>query len=125
MDQRRFHRVTFSAPSDLMHHGMTYRGRLDNISLRGAMISADECIMISPGETCTLSVTPCPGAAPIVLTAEVVHCFFSMVGVKFVAFGEGAESRLHALMRDISGEPDKLRKELEVIQQHKAGQREG
>jgi len=53
------------------------------------------------------------------------HCFFSMVGVKFVAFGEGAESRLHALMRDISGEPDKLRKELEVIQQHKAGQREG
>ncbi|HBG05296.1 MAG: pilus assembly protein PilZ [Geobacteraceae bacterium GWC2_58_44] len=125
MEQRRFHRVTFSAPSDLIHQDMTYRGRLDNISLRGAMVSADECIMIPPGDTCTLSIRPDEKAPPIILTAEIVHCFFSMVGVKFVAFSEDAEQRLFELIKTITPEPDRLRNEWEVVLAHRAGQQEG
>lgn len=119
MEQRRFHRVTFSAPSDLMHQDMIYKGRLDNISLRGAMVSADECIMIPPGDTCTLSIVPFEGAAPIVLTAKIVHSFFSMVGVKFVAFAGDAENQLFELMQTTTSEPETLRNEWEVILAHR------
>ena len=122
MEQRQFHRVTFSAPSDLIHQDIIYRGRLGNISLRGAMVSADECIMIPPGENCTVSIHPREGAAPIVLTAQVVHSFFSMVGVKFVAFKGDGEQRLYELMQTITTEPETLRSEWEVILAHKGGQ---
>lgn len=125
MEQRRFHRVTFSAPSDLIHHDMVYRGRVENISLRGAMVSADECIMIPLGETCTLSLRDQEGAPPIVLTVEIVHCFFSMVGVKLVGFSDDAEERLYRLLQSITSEPERLKNEWEVILTHKEGQREG
>lgn len=124
MEQRRFHRVKFSAPMNLLHHEMTYRGRVDNISLRGAMVSADECLMIPPGDVCTLSVFREETASPIVLTVEVVHSFFSMVGVKFVAFSDDAEQRLYDLMQGITDQPEKLRQEWEVILEHRADQRQ-
>lgn len=122
MEQRRFHRVTFSAPSDLTHQSIVYRGRLDNISLRGAMVSANECIMIPPGDSCTLSIRAREAAPPIVLTAQVVHSFFSMVGVKFVAFADDAEQRLYDLLQTITDEPDTLRHEWEVILDHRGDQ---
>lgn len=125
MEKRRFHRVTFCAPSDLMHQEIIYRGRLENLSLRGAMISADECIMIPPGETCTLSVHVKEGAPPIVLTARVVHCFFSMVGVKFVGFIGDAEQRVYELMQSITAEPETLRDEWKRILNTRESEQEG
>ena len=116
MEHRRFHRVKFTAQSDLIHQEMTYRGRLENISLRGALISADECIMVPPGGSCTLSIRDEEGGAPLVLTVEVVHSFFSMVGVRFVSFDQGAESRLFQLLGRISSEPDQLRQEWRELQ---------
>ena len=125
MEQRRFHRVTFSAPSDLIHHDMTYRGRVENISLKGALISADECIMVPLGDTCTLSLRPGEGDPPIVFTARVMHSFFSMVGVSFVDLPETTETRLFDLMKTITTEPDQLRQEWEEILAQKADRREG
>jgi len=115
MENRRFHRVKFAAPGDLLHLGMTYRSRLENISLRGALISADECIMVPLGDTCILSIHLEEENTPLVLTVEVVHSFFSMVGVKFVSFGEDAESRLFELLKRITSEPDKLMDEWQEI----------
>jgi hypothetical protein len=119
MEQRRFHRVNFCEPGELLHHEITYHGRLENISLRGALISSDECIMVPLGDTCTLSIFPCPDAPPIVLTAQVVHSFFSMVGIKFVGFTGDAESRLFELMQQISGEPETLKREWEAIEKQR------
>jgi hypothetical protein len=124
MNQRRYHRASFPAPTDLIHHGITYRGRLENISLRGAMIGANECILIPSGDSCTLSICLEEGDAPLVITAEVVHFFFSMVGVKFVDFPEGAELRLFELMKTITGKPEELRQEWEEILAHRESRQE-
>lgn len=120
MDLRRFHRVKHTAPGDLKHHEMKYRCRIENISLRGALISADECLMVPLNESCTLSIEVSPGEAPMVVTVSVVHCFFSMMGVKFTAFEGDAEQTLLELIRRITTEPEKLMQEWESIQQEKA-----
>ena len=117
MEQRRFHRVTYSAPGELSHHGLTYRIKLQNLSLRGAMLSSNDGLMIPVGDTCTLSLAP-EQAPPFVVTIEVVHSFFSMVGVKFVDLADGAETALYELLQKISGEPETLRQEWEEILGH-------
>lgn len=119
MEQRRFHRVKHCAPGELKHHEMIYRCRIENISLRGALISADECLMVPLNESCTLSVDLVAGDPPVTIKISVVHCFFSMMGVKFVAFEGDAEQRLVDLIRRITPEPDKLAKEWEAIQKER------
>jgi hypothetical protein len=122
MESRRFHRVSFSAHGELNHHELTYHVRIENISLRGALLSSDECIMVPLGETCRISFSPGDGTPPIVVTAEVVHCFFSMVGVKFVEFPEDAERRVFDLMERITTKPEELEREWAEILGHKAVQ---
>ena len=119
MEQRRFHRVKFRAPGELTHHKMKYPCHLVNLSLRGALVSADECIMIPMGETCTFSVCADPESPPMILSATIVHCFFSMVGVRFVAFADDAEHRLYELLQRTTPEPEKLRHEWEAILAHR------
>ena len=115
MDKRRFHRVKCSAPGGLIHNEMEYKCRLENVSLRGALISANECIMVPLGESCLFSVSLEPGTSPLLVTVNIVHCFFSMVGVKFVAFSGDAESRLFDFLKRTTTEPVKLMEEWETI----------
>lgn len=126
MDQRRFHRVKCSAPGGLIHNEMEYECRLENVSLRGALISANECIMVPLGESCLFSVSLEPGTSPLLITITIVHCFFSMVGVKFVAFSGDAESRLLDFMKRTTTEPVKLMEEWEtIVEKREALQEEG
>lgn len=115
MDKRRFHRVTCAVPGELVHHEMSYACRLENVSLRGALISADECIMVPLGEICTLSMPLQAGGLPVTVEAVVVHSFFSMVGLLFTHFNGDAERRLLEFMRERTGEPEKLMQEWEGI----------
>lgn len=124
MQKRRFHRVTFHAPGELKHHEMSYKCRLENISLRGALISADECIMVPLGETCTFAIWPDREERPMVISVIIVHSFFSMVGVQFVGFTDDAETRLLELMKRTSPEPEMLSHEWDSILAQKARQEE-
>lgn len=117
MDKRRFHRVKCDTHGELIHHDMKYECRLENVSLRGALISANECIMVPQGDTCTFSVPLEPGVPPVQICVAVVHCFFSMVGVQFVSFYEDAEYRLLDFMKKKTTEPVKLMQEWETIQE--------
>jgi hypothetical protein len=117
MTERRFHRVKFSAPGDLRHQGMSYQVRLENLSMRGAMLSSDECIVIPEGEHCTISFRFESQDAPLVLTAEVIHTFFSMVGVQFIGFDRNAEQRLFEHLQKITSEPERLNQEWQAISQ--------
>ena len=108
MEKRRYHRVKFAAKGSIHHQGLTYRVRLENISLKGALVSSEECIMIPPGERCTLSVRLETEDLPLVFTVEIVHSFFSMVGVHFVAYEKDAEQRLIELLKSITSEPERL-----------------
>jgi hypothetical protein len=102
MEHRRFHRVKSTALGDLRHQGITYRVRLENLSLGGALLSSDDCILIPEGDHCSLSIH-FEGEELFVLTAEVINSFFSMVGVRFVCFEKGAEDRLLQVLRRIPG----------------------
>ncbi|MBU5612765.1 PilZ domain-containing protein [Geomonas azotofigens] len=115
MEQRRYHRVKYSAPGELVHHEIKYRCRLENVSLRGALISADECLMVPLNESCRLTLPLEPGKEPLIITVSVVHCFFSMVGVKFIAFAGDSELRLLELLKRETSEPDKLMQEWESL----------
>ena len=112
MENRRFHRVKFTAQGDLRHQTLTYQVRLENLSLKGALVSSEECLMVSPGDSCTLSIRLEEEDALLVFTVEVVHSFFSMVGVHFVGYENDAEQRLIALLKRITSDPEKL--DLEV-----------
>jgi c-di-GMP-binding flagellar brake protein YcgR len=108
MEKRRYHRVKFAAKGSIRYQGLTYRVRLENISLKGALVSSEECIMIPPGERCTLSVLLDAEDLPLVFTVEIVHSFFSMVGVHFVAYEKDAEQHLIELLKSITSEPERL-----------------
>ncbi|MBJ6751249.1 PilZ domain-containing protein [Geomonas anaerohicana] len=120
MEQRRFHRVTYSAPGELDHHDIKYRCRLENVSLRGALISANECLMVPLHETCRLTIPLEPGKEPLTITVSVVHCFFSMVGVKFIGFTGDSELRLLELLKKQTSEPDKLMQEWESLREERS-----
>lgn len=115
MEQRRFHRVTCSMSGELTHHDLTYRVRLQNISLRGALITSDEYLLVPVDDTCTLTIGLPNGEPPLVITAQAVHIFFSMLGVKFVDFPDGSEQRLYELMKQLTTQPDQLREEWETV----------
>ena len=102
MENRRFRRVKFAAQGHLSHQGLTYPVRLENVSLGGALVSSEGCIPIPKGDSCFLSIRLEREDTPFALTVEVVHSFFSMVGVKFVAFEKDAEERLSDLLERAS-----------------------
>jgi len=107
MTHRRYHRIKFTARGDLHHQGISYQVRLENISQGGALISSDECIMILPGDDCVLSIQLEEEQELLVATVQVVHSFFSMVGVRFVAFEKDAEQRLVELLKKSACLPER------------------
>lgn len=114
MDLRRFHRMTYTAPALLTCNNLTYEGRLGNISLQGALVSANEGLMVTPGDRCTVEIHPEDAEKPLLMYAEVIHSFYSMVGVKFL-LTEEEEERLYLLLQGITPEPDKLKHEWEHV----------
>jgi len=107
MTHRRYHRIRFTARGELHHQGISYQVRLENLSQGGALISSDECIMILPGDDCVLSIQLQAEPERLVATVQVVHSFFSMVGVRFVAFEKDAEQRLVELLKKSAGLPER------------------
>ena len=108
MEKRRDKRIKFSAQGDLRHQGLTYPVRLENISLSGALVSAEECILIPEGDTCTLTLRLEAEPPPLVLTAEVRYSFFSMLGVRFISFEDDGECRLKELVGRAPEKPENL-----------------
>lgn len=114
MEHRRFHRITYTAPGLFSCNNLTHEGRLGNISLQGAMFSANEGVMVSPGDRCTLTIRDESLEAPLLMYAEVVHAFYSMVGVKFHANRE-EEELLYDLLKGLTPDPALLQHEWEHV----------
>lgn len=115
MEHRRFHRIKFAAPGELRHQGDSYHIRLENISMRGALLSSHECIMIPEDDCATLAIQLEAEDAVLTVEVRVVHAFFSMVGVEFVQIDERAEQLLFRLLTRITTEPAKLEKEWQEL----------
>jgi hypothetical protein len=114
MEHRRFHRVKFAAKGVLSHQGLAYQIRLENISLRGALVSSEEFIMIPEGDQCSLSLR-LKAEEALEITVQIVHSFFSMVGVQFVSMEKDAELRLFELLKGVTKEPEKLEQEWQAL----------
>jgi c-di-GMP-binding flagellar brake protein YcgR len=119
MEHRRFHRVKFTAQGDLRHQGLTYRVRLENISLNGALVSSEECILIPEGDHCSLSIRLEAQDAQLEVQVQVVHSFFSMVGVRFHAVGKDTQFQLFQLLQEVTAEPTTLKEEWQGLLAHK------
>jgi hypothetical protein len=115
MEKRNFHRVRYAARCTLTHNGITYHGRTENISLNGALISFTDGIIVPKGDECAVLVFLEDQDVPLKLTVEVVYSFYTMVGTRFKAVDLDATGRLFALIETVTGEPDKLKEELERI----------
>ncbi|MCM0084268.1 PilZ domain-containing protein [Geomonas sp. Red32] len=115
MEQRRFHRVECDQPASLTLGGLNYPVTVRNLSLRGALLSSDECFLAAVDEICSLTLSFAEGLAPATISVKVVHSFFSMSGVKFVGFAEGAEEHLLEFLRSVTREPEKLAAEWRVL----------
>ncbi|GFO67977.1 hypothetical protein GMLC_15560 [Geomonas limicola] len=121
MQHRRYQRVKFAAPGELQHQGVRYRIRLENISMRGALISSNECIMIPENDCATLAIELENEDAVLTVEVRVVHSFFSMVGVEFVQVGELAEQLLFRLLTRITSEPERLEQEWQNLHEQPVG----
>ncbi|GFO55786.1 hypothetical protein GMSM_27930 [Geomonas sp. Red276] len=115
MEQRRFHRVECEQPASLTHGGLSYPVTVRNLSLRGALLSSDECFLAAVDDICTLALSFGEGLAPATISVKVVHSFFSMSGVKFVGFAGGAEEELLYFLRRVTREPEKLAAEWQAL----------
>jgi hypothetical protein len=112
IEKRRFHRIRLASICSLACNDATHEGRLENLSLNGALVSFKGSILVRPGNQGTFSLHVDGHAVPLVFEVEVVHSGFSMVGVKFLDMDAATKVRLAELMEKLTSEPEKLREEL-------------
>jgi c-di-GMP-binding flagellar brake protein YcgR len=116
LEKRRFHRVRFTAPSELTHNDITYKGQLENISLNGALLSFSDGVIIPQDEECILTVRLEGEDEPLRLVVKVIYSNFTMIGIKFASVDAETRERLYKLMTRLSNEPEKLTQERQLLE---------
>ena len=115
IEKRRFHRIRFTAPSELNHNQVSYKGRLENISLNGALVSFNEGVIVPPDEKCILSFNVQGDEDPFRMVVRVIYCNFTMIGVKFISMDTVTRERLNNLVAALSGEYARISDELKHL----------
>jgi hypothetical protein len=116
LERRRFHRVRFTAESELTHNGMTCKGQLENISLNGALLSFKDGVIIPQDEECILKVWLEWESDPLSIVVKVIYSNFTMIGISFASVGSETRERLYKLMEWLSNEPEKLTQERQLLE---------
>lgn len=114
IEKRHFHRVRLSAASELSGSDINVHGRLENISINGALIRFDQDVVVSSGSEYILTIYP-KDDVHLRFRVEVVHANHSLAGVKFVGYDADMLRRLGELVAALTQEPDRLRAEMEDI----------
>ena len=118
MQQRWFHRVLFTAKSDITFDDVISKGQLENISLNGALVSFEKEITVKRGDKCFLAIYPEGESQPIRIIAEVVRFLRNMVGLKFVAIDAETQLRLFELVKRVTTEPEKMNAESDRLKEY-------
>ena len=106
MENRRSQRLKCTALGQVRHQSVTYRIRVENVSRGGALLTSDDCLMLLPEERCTLLIELPAEDARITANIEVVHAFFSMLGVKFLSFEQDGEQVLAEWLKRLSAQQE-------------------
>jgi len=115
LERRKSPRVDLTAKSILRHRNADYKGQLENISLSGALVRLELCVIVSLGGEYLLTIYIEEENSPLQLFVEVVCATVSLVGLKFVSCNAETTARLEQLVHQLSTQPDKARVELEKI----------
>ncbi len=115
LEKRRFHRVRFTAASELTHNAITYKGQLENISLNGALLSFNEGVIVPQDEECIMTVRLDAEDETLRLVVKVIYSNFTMIGIKFASVDADTRERLYNLMARLSSKPEKLTQERQLL----------
>jgi c-di-GMP-binding flagellar brake protein YcgR len=116
LEKRLFHRVRFTAASELTHNNITYKGQLENISLNGALISFSDGVIVPQDEECILTFCPEGENVPLRLMVKTIYSNFTIIGIKFSSVDTETLERLYNLMVRLSNEPEKLPLEWQLLE---------
>ena len=116
-EKRRFKRVRVSASCSLTYNNITYLGRLENISLNGALISFNDGIVIPKDERCNLKVYLEETDTPLRTEIEVIHSNFTMLGVRFDKNDRVAEEALANLLERLTSGVENPVNEQKIFQE--------
>lgn len=105
-EKRAFHRVQFSSKTILSHQDSIHIGRMENISMNGALIRFDHGTFLPTGREYGLTFYIDGEGAPLQLKAEVMCVAFAMVGIKFISYNADTNVRLANLIEELSSDPD-------------------
>lgn len=117
---RRFDRIEYACRFELLHHGSSHHGRLENVSQNGALLYLDEEVEIPPGRICLLNFQPHEDQSlpPVKLWAVAVHGCATLLGVTFVGCDAETDSALLQLMQRLRADSGIARKALEQFRKY-------
>jgi len=115
LERRQFPRVNLSAKSILRHKAEDYKGQLENISLSGALVRLEQCVIVSTGGEYILKIFIEDEDTALQLLVEVVCATFSLVGVKFIDCDAETRTLLDQLVTQLSMQPGTAKVELQNI----------
>jgi hypothetical protein len=118
MEQRWFHRVLFTAKSEVTFDDVISKGQLENISLNGALVSFKKDITVNRGDKCFLAIYPEGESQPIRIIAEVVRSLRNIVGIKFVAIDAETQRCLYELVKKVTTEPETMNAESDKLKEY-------
>lgn len=113
--QRQFRRIPLVAKVSLTHGESTHRGKIENASLNGALVSFSESLAVHAGARCDLLIDVESEDTPLRLEAKVVQKCFTMVGLQFVSVAPDTRLHLYQVLRRAAENPSGLASELEAL----------
>ena len=118
IEKRKFPRVRLSALSILCHQDTSYRGQLENISISGALVRLEQCIIVPHGGEYNLTIYIEGEDAPLQLVVEVVCATHSLAGIKFFSCEAETASRLGRLVERLTSDTDTILTDRDTIRIH-------
>lgn len=125
-EMRKFPRLTAPHPIELIYCGRRYLGRLENLSLNGALVWVEEQVEIATGRGCELRIElPVEGevSTPLRLGAETIHVSSSLIGMRFTGCDQETGSSLELLVQRLAARPDRVGYDLARIRDYLADYR--
>jgi c-di-GMP-binding flagellar brake protein YcgR len=116
LEKRRFHRVRFTATSEMIHNNITYKGQLENISLNGALLSFSDGVVVPQDDECILTVFLEGENTPLRMVVQVIYSNFTMIGIKFASIDAETRERLYNLLARLSSDANKLTYERQLLE---------
>ena len=118
IEKRKFQRVRLAANIILRHKDVDYKGKVENISISGALVRLERSVVVSLGDEYILTINAEGEDIPLQIFVEVVCASLSLAGIKFVSCDAETSVRLLQLLQNLTTKPNTLETDREKIRLH-------